>query len=122
MTDGPGDRGVHRDETAMMRRSLAILAATAMLCAGLWWAVVALGTASIGFAFVVVWLPMVWLGTISRLVTPRLPRTWYRLRPVEVDGRLYERLGVRRPCSPWLARRPRSATGTPRSGSSCSTS
>jgi hypothetical protein len=62
---------------------------------GLVWAWHALGPTSVGFAFVVVWLPMTWLGTLSRIVRPRLPASAHRLRSWEVDGRVYERLGVR---------------------------
>ena len=69
--------------------------ATVLLASLLAWAFVALGAGSVGFAFVVVWLPMAWLGTLSRLVTPRLPARWYVLAPFERDGRVYERLGVR---------------------------
>ena len=48
------------------------------------------------FAVVVVWAPMTWLGTISRLITPRLPSRWYQLRGFERDGaRIYELAGVR---------------------------
>lgn len=59
------------------------------------WAVVALDADGVLFSFLVVWLPMVWLGTVSRVVVPRLPRGWYVLRPIERDGRCYELVGVR---------------------------
>ena len=49
----------------------------------------------VAFAFVAVWAPMTWLGTISRWVPPRLPAGWYRLRGFEGDGRLHELLGAR---------------------------
>jgi len=54
-----------------------------------------LGAGSVWFAFLVVWLPMAWLGTVSRLVTPRLWPGWHTLRPFERDGRVYALLGVR---------------------------
>ena len=69
--------------------------ATILLVALLAWAFAALGAGSVGFAFVVVWLPMAWLGTLSRLFTPRLPSRWHVLAPFERSGRVYERLGVR---------------------------
>lgn len=53
------------------------------------------GPFSPGFSFAVVWLPMMWLGTASRAVTPRLPARFHALRGFERDGRVYERLGVR---------------------------
>lgn len=53
------------------------------------------GVRSRAFAVVVVWAPMAWLGTVSRLATPRLPDRWHELRPFERSGRLYELLGVR---------------------------
>ena len=54
-----------------------------------------LGAASGRFAFVVVWWPMVWVGTMSRLVQLRLPEGFHVLRPFERGGRVYERVGVR---------------------------
>ncbi len=55
----------------------------------------ALGASSAAFAVIVVWLPMVVLGTASHWITIRLPRRWHALRQWEADGRIYERLGVR---------------------------
>ena len=53
------------------------------------------GPYSVGFAFAAVWLPMMWLGTASRVVAIHLPTRWYELRRFESDGHLYEMLGVR---------------------------
>lgn len=78
-----------------MQRSVPIAGATAAAVALVTWVHRRFGPDSRTFAFVAVWAPMAWLGTISRLVTPRLPDAWYRLRPVEASGRIYERLGVR---------------------------
>lgn len=72
-----------------------IVGVTVGVAVGLVWAWRALGPASVGFAFAVVWLPMTWLGTLSRVVRPRLPASAHRLRAWELDGRVYERLGVR---------------------------
>ena len=72
-----------------------VAVATGVTVGLLVWAGRAFGSESVGFAFLVVWLPMVWLGTISRVVTPRLPAGYHRLREFERDGRVYERLGVR---------------------------
>ncbi len=55
----------------------------------------AFGPRSRWFAFVVVWAPMTWLGTLSRIVRPTLPAGFHRLRTFEADGRLYELLGIR---------------------------
>jgi hypothetical protein len=74
--------------------SLAV-AATVAAAAGLAWAVVALDPRSGWFAFLVVWVPMTWLGTVSRAVQVRLPASFHRLRPFERDGRIYEVVGVR---------------------------
>ena len=68
--------------------------ATAIAAVLLVWAVRALGARSALFAFLVVWVPMAWLGTVSRFVRPRLPGAYHDLRPFETDGRVYERLGV----------------------------
>lgn len=69
----------------------ATVVAVAVLAAGALW----LGGDSAGFAFLVVWVPMTWLGTVSRVAQPRLPDGYHRLRAFERDGRVYERLGVR---------------------------
>jgi Glycosyl-4,4'-diaponeurosporenoate acyltransferase len=77
------------------RRAL-MFTADAFLTGGLLvWAYRAFGPASVAFALVVVWIPMVGLGTVSHVVAPRLPERFHRLRPFELDGRVYERLGVR---------------------------
>lgn len=59
------------------------------------WSYRAFGPRSTWFALLVVWLPMTWLGTISRLTTPRMPERYHRLRHFESDGRVYELVGVR---------------------------
>ena len=74
---------------------MVLVTATAVLIAVLAWAVSAFDRTGVAFAFVVVWAPMTWLGTICRVVTPRLPARWHELRDFELDGRLYELLGVR---------------------------
>ena len=78
-----------------MRKTVLLTGSTVVLVVLLTSSVVAFGAGSVWFAFLVVWLPMAWLGTISRLVTLRLPEGWFELRAFERDGRLYERLGVR---------------------------
>ena len=60
-----------------------------------WLAVASLGPDGPWFAFVVVWAPMTALGTVSHVLPVRLPERFHRLRPFELDGRIYERLGVR---------------------------
>lgn len=54
-----------------------------------------LGGDSGWFALVVVWWPMVWVGTMSRLVLVNLPEQYHALRRWEHSGRVYESLGVR---------------------------
>jgi hypothetical protein len=75
-------------------RSLLAAAATAVTAAALLFAARLLGPSSAAFAFVVVWVPMTWLGTVSRLYQPTLPRRYHELREFE-PPRLYELLGVR---------------------------
>jgi Glycosyl-4,4'-diaponeurosporenoate acyltransferase len=77
-----------------MRRTILVAAATAIAAVPLVWALRAFGARSAWFAFLVVWVPMAWLGTVSRFVRPRLPGGYHALRAFERDGRLYERLGV----------------------------
>ena len=78
-----------------MRKVTLLVGSTVVLVVLLTWSLVAFGAGSVWFAFLVVWLPMAWLGTVSRLVVPRLPDRWYTLRGFEHDGRMYELLGVR---------------------------
>lgn len=76
--------------------ALALAGATGVAAAVIAWTWRAFGPGSRRFAFVAVWAPMAWLGTISRIVTPRLPERYHRLRPFEQGGaRLYELAGVR---------------------------
>ena len=78
-----------------VRTTLVVTAATTIATAALLWSLRVLGASSGWFAFLVVWLPMTWLGTISKFVRPRLPEAWHRLRTFERSGLVYERLGVR---------------------------
>ena len=77
-----------------MRAGLLVVVATAVAVVVLGWGARVLGASSAGFAFLVVWVPMTWLGTVSRVVRPRLPGWCHELRGFEGDGRVYERLGV----------------------------
>ncbi|MBK8256676.1 MAG: hypothetical protein IPK82_28895 [Polyangiaceae bacterium] len=53
------------------------------------------GPESPAFSFVIVWLPMTWLGTFSHFVGMQLPKSYHTLRPFEMDGQIYQYLGVR---------------------------
>jgi hypothetical protein len=86
---------VRRWHDVGVRRGLVMAVATGVTVALLWWTYRAFGPESVGFAFLVVWLPMTWLGTISHVATPHLPAGYHRLREFERDGHVYERLGVR---------------------------
>jgi Glycosyl-4,4'-diaponeurosporenoate acyltransferase len=76
-------------------KGLIVTGTTAIAVALLVWSLSAFGPRGIAFAFVVVWLPMAWLGLVSRVVVPRLPDRYHALRGFERDGQLYELLGVR---------------------------
>lgn len=78
-----------------MWRFVSIAVATVVTVAVLVWAARTFGAASVWFSFFVVWVPMVAVGTLSRVVQIRLPDGYHRLRPFEATGRVYERLGVR---------------------------
>ena len=86
-----------------LRAALAIIVPTLAVPVVLTWTARTFGASGAGFAFAVVWLPMTWLGIVSRIVTPRLPARYHALRRFELDGRVYERLGVR--IVKWLLRR-----------------
>lgn len=79
---------------AAVRAVAAIAAATTIAGAVLVWSWRALGPRSIGVALLIVWVPMTWLGTISHVVTIRLPDGYHRLHPWERTGRPYELAGV----------------------------
>jgi hypothetical protein len=76
-------------------RCLLVAAATAVAAAVVVFGARLLGTTSATFAFLVVWAPMTWLGTLSRIIQPRLPPRYHALRNFERDPRLYELLGVK---------------------------
>jgi hypothetical protein len=78
-----------------VRKIVTSTAALVVSFALLVWAERAFGAASVWFAFVVVWVPMVAVGLLSRVVQVRLPDHYHELRRFERDGRVYERLGVR---------------------------
>ncbi len=78
-----------------MGKSLFVAGATVVTAAVLLFGVRLLGATSAAFAFLVVWAPMTWLGTVSRIIQPRLPRQYHELRDFERDPQLYELLGVR---------------------------
>ena len=89
---------LHADEVDRGAAStvLVVAGATAVAGAVVAWSWKAFGPRSRRFAFVAVWAPMTWMGTISRVVTPRLPDRAHELRRFERGGaRLYELLGVR---------------------------
>jgi len=67
------------------------------------WSSHAFGASSVWFAFVVVWVPMVIVGMLSRVLQMRLPNWYHELRPFELSGRVYERIGVR--AVKWMLRR-----------------
>lgn len=92
---GPCLPGAPSCDDQTIRKSLLVAAATMIAAALLVWGARVLEPSSALFAILVVWVPMTWLGTVSRVVQPRLPRSYHDLRDFERDGRLYERLGVR---------------------------
>jgi hypothetical protein len=85
----------HLTHDCDVRKILLLVGATMVLVVLLAWTLLALGAGSVWFALLMVWLPMVWLGTVSRIVTPRLPDGCHTLRGFELDGRLYELFGVK---------------------------
>lgn len=78
-----------------VRRAAILTATTAVAVVLLAVTLARFGAQSVVFAFAVVWIPMTWLGTASRVITPRLPDWYHDLRSFECDGRIYALLGVR---------------------------
>ena len=87
--------GTTDGDDRIVGKSLLVAAATVVAAAVLLFGVRLLGATSAAFAFLVVWVPMTWLGTVSRIFQPRLPRRYHELRDFERDPWLYELLGVR---------------------------
>ena len=83
------------DDDQIVGKSLLTAAATVVAAAMLLVGVRLLDATSAAFAFLVVWVPMTWLGTVSRFFQPRLPRGCHELRDFERDPWLYQVLGVR---------------------------
>lgn len=77
-----------------MRRYLFAVAATVVAGLLLVWGARSFGGSSAVFAFLVVWVPMTWLGTVSRVAQPRLSDSYHELRDIERDGSVYEAVGV----------------------------
>lgn len=84
-----------RRDDRTVRSYLFALVASVPAAALLVWTVASLGGGGVWFAFLIVWVPMAWLGTMSRVVQLRLPDRYHQLRGFEHDGRPYELLGVR---------------------------
>lgn len=82
-------------DVALRRRWPVLLVATVAFATLLAWALGALDPRGVAFAFVAVWLPMTWLGTVSHVAPFQLSERFHALRACEVSGRLYELLGVR---------------------------
>jgi hypothetical protein len=78
-----------------VQRNTIIGGATAIGIALLGYAGRRFGPRSSTFAFTIVWVPMTWLGTVSRVAQPRLPTSCHELRAFERDGRVYEIFGVK---------------------------
>ena len=87
----------------MTLRLLGVCATTATVLGALVWSADAFGAASATFAFLAIWLTMVWVTSLSWVLPVRLPAAYRRLRPWERDGRVYRGLGVG--VAKWLLRR-----------------
>ncbi len=59
------------------------------------WVLDAFGIRSFAFAFLSNWLIVSWVALVGQLVFFRFGPGYYRIRPFEQDGRLYERMGIR---------------------------
>jgi hypothetical protein len=78
-----------------MGKATWVAGSTVVAAALLVWSFDAFGARSPAFAFLVVWVPMTWLGTVSRFLPPRLPARYHTLREFERNGRIYELFGIR---------------------------
>jgi hypothetical protein len=78
-----------------MSRFAAVVVAAAVSVTASVWSANAFGASSLGLSFVIVWLPMVVVGLLSRVVQIRLPDRFHALRRCERGGRIYELVGIR---------------------------
>ena len=81
--------------TSTLARTLAVAGVTVGFAGVMWWGYAAFGARSVWFSFFTVWFPTAWFAVVDAAGQVRLPPWVYRLRPVELRGRLYELLGVR---------------------------
>jgi len=82
-----------------VRKALLVAGVTIGMAALAAWSRRVFGARSVRFAFIVVWLPLVWFALLGRVLAGRpvlrLPAQVHALRTFERDGRVYELLGVR---------------------------
>jgi hypothetical protein len=77
-------------------RKLAVLVAISTVALLLTaWTVISFGPRSPVAALLISWLGMSWAAMAGQVVRFRLSAGYYRARPCERDGRIYERLGIR---------------------------
>jgi hypothetical protein len=93
---------------AAIKKIIVLTVATGALVSLIMWASDSLGFRSPGFAWLVNWFVVFWFVVTGSVFHFSLPPGYYRIRPFEADGRVYERLGVRY-CQNLLRRRPLSA-------------
>jgi len=94
---GPWSLGTQRrrGHDDNVRKMFLAAGLTVVTVALLVWSRREFGARGVWFALLVVWLPMTWLGIVSRFMQPRMPDGYHALHRWERDGRLYELLGVR---------------------------
>lgn len=83
--------------------AVGVVTTTVAIAAVIVWGASVFGVRSAGFAFVVNWSAMCWMGIVSRIAQPPLPESFFEIRRFERNGRLYELLGVR--VVKWAVRR-----------------
>ena len=79
----------------VIKKLVVITIATIALAFLVDWSADAFGFRSPVFAFLVNWLVMSWVAIMGQVLCFSFRSGYYRIRPFESDGRLYERVGIR---------------------------
>jgi len=78
-----------------LKKLLLVVAATVAAILLILWTWDAFGFRSPASALLITWLAMAWIAVVGQAARLSFPPGYYRARPFEGDGRIYERLGVR---------------------------
>jgi hypothetical protein len=76
-------------------RVLAFFAVSTMALFLIQYAGDAFGYRSFFFSFLINWIAMSWIALVGQVIPVLMPSNYYRIRPFEKDGALYELIGIK---------------------------